>query len=89
MTEKKVLRILQEDVDLKKLFNQEFLDKLNSNFKDLKISPVVIGFSVEKDDIENDNVTVGYRNDDDLSNNTVVISVSNNPDNIDKMSDSL
>lgn len=89
MTEKKVLRILQEDVDLKKLFNQEFLDKLNSNFKDLKISPVVIGFSVEKDDIENDNVTVGYRNDDDLSNNTVVISVSNNPDNIDKMSYSL
>ncbi|MCI6931362.1 MAG: hypothetical protein MR750_08945 [Methanobrevibacter boviskoreani] len=89
MTEKKVLRILQEDVDLKKLFNQEFLDKLNSNFKDLNISPVVIGFSVEKDDIENDNVTVGYRNDDDLSNNTVVISVSNNPDNIDKMSDSL
>ena len=89
MTEKKVLRILQEDVDLKKLFNQEFLDKLNSNFKDLKISPVVIGFSVEKDDIENDNVTVGYRNDDDLSNNTVDISVSNNPDNIDKMSDSL
>lgn len=81
----KSLRILKEDVSLKDIFKEEFLEKLNENFGDIDIFPVGVAFAVQKEDITDDIIQLNYRNDDEIKNNIVMIDIQNNPEYIKKI----
>lgn len=85
----KCLRILKEDISLKDIFKEEFLNKLNENFEDNEIFPVGVAFILKNGEITEDMINLTYRNDEDISNNTIIIDVNNNPENIDLIKKSL
>lgn len=85
----KCLRILKENISLKDIFKEEFLNKLNKNFEDNEILPVGIAFILKNEEITEDMINLTYRNDEDISNNTIIIDVNNNPENINRISKSL
>lgn len=79
------LKVIQEDISLKDIFNQEFLDKLKINFEDVDIIPIAVAFALKKDEITQDLINLSYRDDEDIENNTIIIDVQKNPDNLDSI----
>lgn len=85
----KCLRILKDGISLKDIFKDEFLNKLEENFKDYDVFPVGIAFVLKNGEITEDMINLSYRHDEDINSNTVLIDVNNNPDNMNAIKKSL
>jgi hypothetical protein len=77
------LRVLQNDVSLKEVFNPDFLKKLEENFDNLEIIPIGIAFVLKDGEINADMINISYRNDEEIDSNTVLIDVQTDPKNMD------
>lgn len=87
--EVKCLRILKEGISLKDIFKEEFLNKLDENFDGLDIFPVGVAFALKNGEITEDMINLTYRDDDDITNNIIVIDIGKNPENMDLIKKSL
>lgn len=85
MVEKRALRVLQENVQVKNLLDKDFLKKLEENFEDYDIVPIAISFSIEKEGITKDTVTLIHRNENDFKEKKVVVDVSKSPEVMDNV----
>jgi hypothetical protein len=77
------LRVLQEGISLKEVFNADFLKKLEENFENLEVIPINATFVLKDGEINKDILTLSYRNDEEIKSNTVLIDVQNNPETLD------
>lgn len=77
------LRVLQEEISLKEVFNADFLKKLEENFENLEVIPINVAFVLKDGEINKDILTLSYRNDEEIKSNTVLIDVQNNPETLD------
>lgn len=77
------LRVLQEEISLKEVFNVDFLKKLEENFENLEVIPINAAFVLKEGEINKDILTLSYRNDEEIKSNTVLIDVQNNPETLD------
>ena len=87
--EVKSLRILKEGVSLKDIFNEEFLNKLNENSGDIEVIPVGAAFILKDGEITKDMFNLAYRNDEEISNDIVLIEVNDDPQNLEIIKNSL
>ncbi len=76
------LRVLQDEVSLKEVFNPVFLKKLEENFENLEVIPIGVAFVLKEDEINKDIINLSYRNDEEIKSNTVLIDVQNNPETL-------
>ena len=76
------LRVLQDEVSLKEVFNPVFLKKLEENFENLEVIPIGVSFVLREDEINKDIINLSYRNDEEIKSNTVLIDVQNNPETL-------
>lgn len=83
MVEKMALRVLQENVQVKELLDKDFLKKLEENFDDYDVVPIAISFSLEKEGITKDAITLIHRNETDFKEKKVVVDVNESPEVMD------
>ena len=85
----KCLRILKEGISLKDILKEEFLNKLDENFGELEVIPVGVAFALKDGEITKDMINLTYRDDTDIMDNTLVIDIGKDPENIDLIIKSL
>lgn len=85
----KCLRILKEGMSLKDILKEEFLNRLEANFEELEVVPIGVAFALKNGEITEDMFNLTYRDDEDITNNVIVIDISKNPENMDLIKKSL
>lgn len=78
----KCFKILQDNVALEKISNEDFLKKIKENFKEYDVYPIALAFVLKKEELTEEVISISCRDDEALKNNTAIIEIQNNPDNM-------
>ena len=78
----KCLRILLDNFSLKDIFKEDFLKKIEENFKEYDVLPIGLAFALKNGEITEDMISISYRNDDEIKDNIALVDVQTNPENL-------